>query len=99
MRERPVDAAGTEEVWRRLLALVTWSQRTERNFAMWCDINYNQWNNYKNGRKMPSRTMFDKVIEKTGVRYDFLRWGNMSLMPRELDEALTRLLKRNHRLS
>jgi hypothetical protein len=87
------DPYSSEQLWRRLLALVEWSGRSERAFCAWCDINYNQWNNYKQKKLVPSRTMTEKIMHRTRVDYAFIRFGDMSRLPRDIDDVITQILK------
>lgn len=93
MATREMDPYDPTEVWRRLLALVEWKGMSERAFCNMCDINYNQWINYKGIRKLPSRASLEKIERKTDVDYAFLRFGKEHVLRLDQVEIL-QIMKR-----
>lgn len=95
MPTRYVDPESPAEIWRRLKALPVAYDRSERSFAMWCGINYNQWNNYKLAVQYPSRGMIMKMVRRTGIPLPFFHFGSMAQLPPDIDEKLSKILMKD----
>jgi transcriptional regulator with XRE-family HTH domain len=76
-----------EEIGLRLRALrvaAGYGDRNQHEFAAYCDIAPQTWNNYELGKRTPAREEVAKIRHATQVTMDYVYFGDMKGVPLDL---------------